>query len=78
MRYQKKDDSFDLAIEKWNRIRQFVENASTLSVRPAVVKCEGMSFISTSLAQDFSLENDADNVMVEKIIKEKLGETTNN
>jgi len=47
MRYQKKDDSFDLAIEKWNHIRQFVENA-------------------------------ADNVMVEKIIKEKLGETTNN
>jgi len=47
MRYQKKDDSFDLAIEKWNRIRRFVENA-------------------------------ADNVMVEKIIKEKLGETTNN
>lgn len=30
-RYQRKEDPFDLAIEKWNRIREFVENASTLS-----------------------------------------------
>lgn len=31
MRYQKEEDPFDLNIEKWVRIRQFVDIASTLS-----------------------------------------------
>ena len=30
-RYQKKEDPFDLTIEKWVRIRSFVDTASTLS-----------------------------------------------
>jgi hypothetical protein len=30
-RYQKKEDPFDLTIEKWGRLRQFLETASTLS-----------------------------------------------
>ena len=30
-RYQKKEDHFGLSIEKWIRIRQFLETASTLS-----------------------------------------------
>ena len=52
-----------------------VENI-TLRVRPALVKWEGMSFISTSLAQELSPDNAADYAMVEKIIKEKVGEAT--
>ena len=48
----------------------------TLRVRPAVVKWEGMSFISTSLAQELSPDNAADYAMVEKIIKQKVGEST--
>jgi hypothetical protein len=49
----------------------------TLRVRPAVVKWEGMSFISTSLAQELSPDNAADYAMVERIIKQKVGEATN-
>jgi len=30
-RYQKREDPFDLTIEKWVRIRQFLDTASTLS-----------------------------------------------
>jgi len=30
-RYQKKEDPFDLTVEKWIRIRQFLDTASTLS-----------------------------------------------
>lgn len=30
-RYQKKEDPFDLTIEKWVRIRSFVDTASTVS-----------------------------------------------
>jgi len=30
IRYQRKEDPFDLAIEKWIRIRQFLNTASTL------------------------------------------------
>ena len=30
-RYQKKEDSFDLSVEKWIRIRQFLDTALTLS-----------------------------------------------
>jgi len=48
----------------------------TLRVRPAVVKWEGMSFISTSLAQELSPDNAVDYAMVEKIIKQKVGEAT--
>ena len=48
----------------------------TLRVRPAVVNWDGMSFISTSLAQELSPDNAADYAMVEKIIKEKVGEAT--
>jgi len=29
-RYQKKENSFDLTLEKWIRIRQFLDTASTL------------------------------------------------
>ena len=53
-----------------------VENI-TLRVRPALVKWEGMSFISTSLAQELSPDNAADYAMVERIIKQKVGEETN-
>jgi hypothetical protein len=49
----------------------------TLRVRPALVKWEGMAFISTSLAQDLSPDNASDYAMVEKIIKQKVGEATN-
>ena len=61
----------------WKDLNRPLENIK-LRVRPAVVKFEGMSFISTSLAQEFSPENAADYVMVEKIIKDKLGKATNN
>jgi hypothetical protein len=30
-RWQNKEDPFDLTIEKWDRIRQFVDSASTVS-----------------------------------------------
>jgi hypothetical protein len=30
-RWQNREDPFDLTIEKWNRIRQFVDSASTVS-----------------------------------------------
>lgn len=30
-RYENKEDPFDLTIEKWIRIRQFADTASTLS-----------------------------------------------
>ena len=53
-----------------------VENI-TLRVRPALVKWEGMSFISTSLAQELSPDNAADYAMVERIIKQKVGDATN-
>jgi hypothetical protein len=53
-----------------------VENI-TLRVRPALVKWEGMSFISTSLSQELSPDNAADYAMVERIIKQKVGDATN-
>lgn len=49
-----------------------------VKVRPAVVKWEGMTFISATLAQDISPDNAGDYAMVEKIIKEKLGEKVDN
>jgi len=30
-RYRRKEDSFDLTLEKWTRIRQFLDTCSTLS-----------------------------------------------
>lgn len=29
-RYEKREDSFDLTVEKWSRLRDFIETASTL------------------------------------------------
>ena len=49
-----------------------------VKVRPAVVKWEGMTFISATLAQEISPNNAGDYAMVEKTIKEKLGETVDN
>jgi hypothetical protein len=49
-----------------------------VKIKPAVVKWEGMTFISATLAQAISPANAGDYAMVEKIIKEKLGEKVNN
>jgi hypothetical protein len=48
-----------------------------VKVKPAMVKWEGMTFISATLAQAISPDNAGDYAMVEKIIKEKLGEEVN-
>jgi hypothetical protein len=49
-----------------------------VKIKAAVVKWEGMTFISATLAQEISPDNAGDYAMVEKIIKEKLGEKVNN
>ena len=49
-----------------------------VKVKPAVVKWEGMTFISATMAQEISPDNAGDYAMIEKIIKEKLGEEVNN
>jgi hypothetical protein len=47
-------------------------------VEPAVVKWEGMFFISASLLEQLSPEIAGHCAMLEKRVKERLGETTNN
>jgi len=47
-------------------------------IKPLVVKWEGMTFISATMAQAISPNNAGDYAMVEKIIKEKLGEKVDN
>ena len=47
-------------------------------IKPVVVKWEGMTFISATMAQAISPDNAGDYAMVEKIIKEKLGEEVDN
>jgi hypothetical protein len=47
-------------------------------VKPVVVKWEGMTFISATLAQEISPDNAGDYAMVEKTVKEKLGDTVDN
>jgi hypothetical protein len=49
-----------------------------VKIKPAVVKWEGMTFISATMAQEISPDNAGDYAMIEKIIKEKLGEEVNN
>jgi hypothetical protein len=49
-----------------------------VKIKPAVVKWEGMTFISATMAQEISPDNAVDYAMVEKIIKEKLGEKVDN
>jgi len=50
----------------------------SVKIKPAVVKWEGMTFISATMAQAISPDNAGDYAMVEKIIKEKLGEKVDN
>jgi len=47
-------------------------------ISPVVVRWEGMTFISATMAQELSPGNAGDYAMVEKIIKQKLGEKVNN
>jgi len=49
-----------------------------VKIKPAVVTWEGMTFISATMAQAISPDNAGDYAMVEKVIKEKLGEKVNN
>lgn len=49
-----------------------------VKIKPVVVKWEGMTFISATMAQEISPDNAGDYAMIEKIIKEKLGEEVNN
>jgi len=49
-----------------------------VKVKPAVVTWEGMTFISATMAQDISPDNAKDYAIVEKIVKEKLGEKVDN
>jgi hypothetical protein len=46
-------------------------------IEPAIVKWEGMFFISASLAEQLSPEIAGHCAMIEKMVKEKLGEATN-
>lgn len=48
-----------------------------VKVKPAVVKWQEMTFISATMAQEISPDNAGDYAMVEKTIKEKLGEKVN-
>ena len=48
-----------------------------VKIKPAVVKWQEMTFISATLAQEISPDNAGDYAMVEKIVKEKLGEKVN-
>jgi hypothetical protein len=49
-----------------------------VKIKPVMVQWEGMTFISATIAQEISPDNAGDYAMVEKIIKEKLGEKVNN
>lgn len=60
--------------EDLGRTREDIE----VKVKPAVVNWEGMTFISATLAQEISPDNAGDYAIVEKIVKEKLGENVNN
>lgn len=55
-RYQRKEDPFDLTIEKWIRIRQFVDTASTLSDYQAL-------FQAANLAVPFCFEYQGKNCL---------------
>lgn len=56
MRYQKKEDSFDLTIEKWNRIREFIDTASTLEDYKEL-------FQATNIAVPFCFEYQRNNCL---------------
>ena len=48
-----------------------------VKVKPALVKWHEMTFISATLAQEISPDNAGDYAMVEKTVKERLGEKVN-
>jgi len=69
-RYQKKEDPFDLTIEKWIRIRSFVDTASTLSDSQAL-------FQAANVAVPFCVEYQRKNCLgcpLEKICGPGKGE----
>jgi len=49
-----------------------------VKIKPVVVRWEGMTFISATMAQELSPGNAGDYAMFEKVIKQKLGEKVNN
>jgi hypothetical protein len=55
-RYQEKEDPFDLTIEKWVRIRSFVDTASTLSDYQAL-------FQAANVAVPFCFEHQRNNCL---------------